>query len=104
LEPGSNGTIAWSYPIIRNGLIYYIDIANGLYVVRYSGPHAAEVASVSFLEGNSNLGDAARLASAGLASSVPETPIVWPLLAAGALIAAAAAAIGRRRRARLVAQ
>jgi hypothetical protein len=104
LEPGSNGTIAWSYPIIRDGLIYYIDVGNGLYVVRYSGPHAAEVASVSFLEGNSNLGDAARLASAGLASSVPESPIVWPLLAGGALIAAAAAAIGRRRRSRLAAQ
>ncbi|HEV7679951.1 MAG TPA: hypothetical protein VGQ42_15410 [Candidatus Dormibacteraeota bacterium] len=61
LEPGSNGVIAWSYPIIRNGLIYYIDIRNGLYIVRYSGPHANQVRGVRFLEGNSNLGDAYRL-------------------------------------------
>jgi len=58
LEPGSNGQIAWSYPIIRNGLIYYIDIVNGLYIVKYSGPHAAEVSCTAFYEGNSNVGDA----------------------------------------------
>jgi hypothetical protein len=35
-------------------------------VLRYTGPHAGEAAGVSFLEGNSNLGDAQRLAkSAG---------------------------------------
>jgi hypothetical protein len=39
-------------------LIYVVDIRNGLYVLRYTGPHADEVA---FLEGNSNLGDLARL-------------------------------------------
>jgi hypothetical protein len=43
-------------------LIYVIDIRNGLYVLRYTGPHAGEVAGISFLEGNSNLGDAERLA------------------------------------------
>jgi hypothetical protein len=63
LEAGSNGVIAWSYPIIDNGLIYFIDIRNGLYIVRYSGRFAAEVAHVGFLEGNSNVGDAARLAA-----------------------------------------
>jgi hypothetical protein len=52
----------WSYPIIRNGLIYVIDIRNGLYILRYTGPHASEVAATNFLEGNSNLGDAVRLA------------------------------------------
>jgi hypothetical protein len=62
LEPGSNGTIAWSYPIISRGLIYYTDIANGLYVVKYKGRHAGEVDHIGFLEGNSNLGDALRLA------------------------------------------
>jgi hypothetical protein len=61
LEPGSNNVIAWSYPIIRNGLIYYIDIRNGLYIVRYNGEHSREVRNVRFLEGNSNLGDAYRL-------------------------------------------
>lgn len=35
---------------------------NGLYILRYTGPHAGQVADVRFLEGNSNLGDAVRLA------------------------------------------
>jgi hypothetical protein len=56
----------WSFPIIRDGLIYVVDIRNGLYVLHYTGPHAGEVAAISFLEGNSDLGDAQRLAkSAG---------------------------------------
>ncbi len=63
LSRGPNKVVFWSYPIIRNGLIYAIDIRNGLYVLRYTGPHASEVAGISFLEGNSSLGDAARLAS-----------------------------------------
>jgi LPXTG-motif cell wall-anchored protein len=61
LEPGSNNVIAWSYPIVRNGLVYFMDIRNGLYIVRYSGAHSSEVRHVRFLEGNSNLGDAYRL-------------------------------------------
>ncbi|HXA29018.1 MAG TPA: LPXTG cell wall anchor domain-containing protein [Candidatus Angelobacter sp.] len=61
LEPGSNGVIAWSYPIISNGLIYFIDIRNGLYIVKYTGTHAQQVQHVRFLEGNSNVGDAYRL-------------------------------------------
>ena len=55
----------WSYPIIRNGLIYVIDIRNGLYILRYTGPHADEVADIHFLEGNSNLGDAVALSENG---------------------------------------
>jgi hypothetical protein len=66
LSGGPNKVLVWSFPIIRDGLIYVIDIRNGLYVLRYTGPHADEVANISFLEGNSNLGDAERLAkSAG---------------------------------------
>ncbi len=66
LSRGPNKVVIWSFPIIRNGLIYVVDIRNGLYVLRYTGPHADEVAAISFLEGNSNLGDAERLAkSAG---------------------------------------
>jgi hypothetical protein len=43
-----------------------VDIRNGLYVLRYTGPRAPEASRVAFLEGNSNLGDAGRLAkSAG---------------------------------------
>ncbi|MFN2581588.1 MAG: LVIVD repeat-containing protein [Candidatus Dormibacteria bacterium] len=98
LEPGSNGTIAWSYPIIRNGLIYYIDIANGLYVVKYTGAHADEVNAVSFLEGNSNLGDAARLAASTLAASTPEAPMPLLLPAIALALVATMFGIGRRRR------
>jgi hypothetical protein len=59
----------WSFPIVNDGLVYVVDIRNGLYVLRYTGPHAGEVAGLGFLEGNSNLGDAARLnKSAGDAS------------------------------------
>ena len=60
LSTGESKVVAWSYPIIRNGLIYFVDVRNGLYVVRYHGPHEREVGSIGFYEGNSNLGDAAR--------------------------------------------
>jgi hypothetical protein len=63
-SPGPNKVVFWSYPIIRNGgLIYAIDIRNGFYGLKYTGPHASEVAGVNFLEGNSNLGDAVSLAT-----------------------------------------
>jgi len=50
--------VMWSYPIIQNGLIYVVDLRNGLYVLRYSGALASEVDRIHFLEGNSNQGDA----------------------------------------------
>jgi len=53
-----NKVIMWSYPIINKGLIYVVDIRNGLYILRYTGPHASEVARVRYLEGNSNRGTA----------------------------------------------
>jgi hypothetical protein len=62
LSGGPNKVLMWSFPIIRDDLIYVVDIRNGLYVLRYTGPHADEAANISFLEGNSNLGDAGRLA------------------------------------------
>jgi hypothetical protein len=66
LSSGPNKVVIWSFPIVRNGLIYVVDIRNGLYVLRYTGPRASEVSGLRFLEGNSNLGDATRLAkSAG---------------------------------------
>jgi hypothetical protein len=45
----------WSYPIVANGLIYVVDVRNGLYVVRYTGVGEASLAAETFLEGNSNL-------------------------------------------------
>ncbi len=46
-----------SYSIIRDGLIYVVDIGNGLYVLRYTGPQHREVDRTKYLEGNSNRGD-----------------------------------------------
>ena len=61
LSRGPNKVVMWSYPIIKNGFIYVVDIRNGLYILRYTGPHTGEVKQIEFLEGNSNLGDALKL-------------------------------------------
>ncbi|HUR52308.1 MAG TPA: hypothetical protein VMZ11_09305 [Mycobacteriales bacterium] len=44
----------WSYPVVQNGLVYVVDIDLGLYVLRYTGKHASEVARAPFVEGNSS--------------------------------------------------
>jgi len=46
-------------------LIYVATFRNGLYVVKYTGPQRREVKTIRLLEGNSNLGDALRLAADG---------------------------------------
>lgn len=51
----------WSYPVIQDGLIYTVDIRNGLYVLDYDGPHEDEVDDRGFYESNSNRGDALEL-------------------------------------------
>lgn len=58
LSSGPDKVVMWSYPIIQDGLIYVVDVRNGLYILRYHGPFAEEVAGIRFLEGNSNLGEA----------------------------------------------
>jgi hypothetical protein len=50
--------VMWSYPIIKDGLIYVVDLRNGLYVLEYEGRFEHEVRHGEFLEGNSNQGDA----------------------------------------------
>ena len=50
--------VMWSYPVIQDGLIYTVDLRNGLYILKYNGPHEQEVNDITFLEGNSNQGDA----------------------------------------------
>ena len=65
LSAGPNKVVMWSYPIIKDGLIYVVDIRNGLYILRYTGPNADEVDAIHFLEGNSNLGDAVALSKSG---------------------------------------
>jgi hypothetical protein len=57
----NNKTVFWSYPIINHGLIYVIDVRNGLFIFKYTGSHANEVSQIGLLEGNSNLGDAVDL-------------------------------------------
>ena len=56
-RPGSTASrwtgAMWSYPIVQNGLIYVVDIDLGLYILRYTGPHASEVDKAAFVEGNS---------------------------------------------------
>jgi len=61
LSRGPNKVVMWSYPIVRDGLVYVVDLRNGLYILRYTGPRSGEVDALRFLEGNSNLGDAIRL-------------------------------------------
>ena len=50
--------VMWSYPIVKDGLIYVVDLRNGLYVLKYRGAFEREVARIGFLEGNSNQGHA----------------------------------------------
>ena len=61
LSIGTEKAVLWSYPIVRDGLIYVVDLRNGLYVLRYRGPYADELRCRDFLEGNSNLGRAVPL-------------------------------------------
>lgn len=58
LSAGQDKVVTWSFPVIQDGLIYMVDVRNGLYILKYKGPFAKEVAKVNFIEGNSNLGDA----------------------------------------------
>lgn len=53
-------TVAWSFPIIKDGLVYFVDVRNGLYILEYTGFQSSVVRSIDFLEGNSNVGDARR--------------------------------------------
>lgn len=65
LSTGLSKVVMWSYPLLnrQNGqtYIYVVDVRNGLYVLRYTGPRSASVDDVAFLEGNSTIGDAGRL-------------------------------------------
>jgi hypothetical protein len=58
LSAGQDKVVMWSYPIIRDGLIYVVDLRNGLYVLEYDGWLENQVDNATFLEGNSNQGHA----------------------------------------------
>jgi hypothetical protein len=57
--------VMWSYPIIKDGPIYVVDLRNGLGVLKYSGAFEREVSRIAFLDGNSNQGDALSYESVG---------------------------------------
>ena len=114
-DPQLGATLAmtWSYPVVRDGLIYVADINQGLYVLRYQGPHADDLARVAFAEGNSNLFALTPAPSSSVAPAAAPAPVVseqprtaasprpvagagrpWaaaPLMYVGLLLAAAAA-------------
>ena len=50
--------VMWSYVVIQDGLLYVVDLRNGLYVLKYKGEFDREVRRVRYLDGNSNQGDA----------------------------------------------
>ena len=57
LTTTGNKVSMWSFPIVKNGLIWVVDIRNGLYVLRYRGPGWQRVDKTIFREGNSNLNE-----------------------------------------------
>ena len=60
LSSGRDKVVVWSFPIVVDGLIYVVDVRNGLYILDYNGKFEREIAGTRFLEGNSNQGDALR--------------------------------------------
>ena len=61
LSSGIDKVVMWSFPHIIDGLIYVVDLRNGLYILRYKGPYEEEVSRVKFLDGASNSGDQGRI-------------------------------------------
>lgn len=101
LSTGSSKVVMWSYPIVSEGLIYVVDLRNGLYVLRYRGPGREMVEGTRFAEGNSNITVAPpgpTPTTAGSPSPAPpingferrDTPFGWGPFAAGALVLAGA--------------
>ena len=78
LSSGPDKVVMWSYPVILDGLIYVVDLRNGLYILRYKGPHQDEVQRVKFLDGNTNTGDIQRM------DPVPGSEAAKPNAAPGA--------------------
>jgi hypothetical protein len=81
LSMGRNKVVAWSYPILNHQgadtYVYFVDIRNGLYILKYTGAHADAVNGIGFLEGNSNLGDGPRLDGYAPPTTEPPTGLSW---------------------------
>jgi hypothetical protein len=57
--------IMWSFPVVVDGLIYVVDLRNGLYILKYDGELSQAVKNTAFLEGNSNVGQVLALETRG---------------------------------------
>jgi hypothetical protein len=57
LTTTGNRVSVWSFPIVKGGFVYVVDIRNGLYVLRYTGTGREDVRETIFREGNSNLAE-----------------------------------------------
>lgn len=55
LTAGPVKVAMWSTPIVSGGLVYVVDLRNGLYGLRYEGPGQAGVTDGDYREGNSNI-------------------------------------------------
>jgi hypothetical protein len=44
--------IARTYPVFKDGLMYWTDNRTGLHVARYTGPYADEIPAQGVYEGN----------------------------------------------------
>ncbi len=53
LSLGPDKVVMWSYPVVSDALVYVVDIRNGLYILRYTGPGSAQVADIDFLDADS---------------------------------------------------
>ena len=50
--------VMWSYVVVQDGLLYVVDLRNGLYVLKYRGAFEGELEQVRYPDGNSNQGTA----------------------------------------------
>ena len=73
LQLGTTDAMTWSYPVISSGLVYVVDINQGLLVLRYHGPHEDEVAGTGFTEGNSNIAAATPATPGASAGATPSS-------------------------------
>ena len=73
LQLGTTDAMTWSYPVISSGLVYVVDINQGLLVLRYHGPHEDEVAGSGFTEGNSNIAAATAATPGASAGATPSS-------------------------------
>ena len=48
--------IMWSFPVVVDGLVYVVDLRNGLYILKYDGALSGPLKDTTFAEGNSNVG------------------------------------------------